>query len=243
MTKVKQIANKAFDLLIMVYGILLCSNIFFFYRSASGNTYLNYSQLLGVIILIVEIIKKRHRLLQTALEVLRFVGIPCLIFIGLIFVSFINGFFYVNDAITYDLVFKAVIYFFWNAVIQIIVIVLIRKNLEPLFRGFLIGLIANFFASLIAFLAFRLMGVSLTLKYLTFVGRNMESGYYIPSYNFRAQGLFLEPSHMTACLCVLMPMLMFHFKTNGCESLFGYWDSSFSSCHNLGASLFLSLAL
>ncbi len=68
---------------------------------------------------------------------------------------------------------------------------ILKEQKQYIFRGLFIGLVLNVFFSVICFVSFQRGEIISLEKFF-----NRES-FYTPEYSFRAQGFFLEPSHLT----------------------------------------------
>lgn len=199
--------NKYIKILAITVGITICNNIFYIFNY--NNFFLNISNIVSCIALVIIVIKERKRVLEGLQKIDKtfyFYLLACLF-------SIIPCFFYFadNNSIIMSYINGLPILFFMF--VEYLVIISFSDCKEELLKGIKIGFILNILYSLIQYMFFLNDGSVLTL-YNLFPNDSFQiSGNYykllsIPNikttltiFQYRIQGYFLETSHFTTFLC------------------------------------------
>ena len=199
--------NKYIKILAIIVGITICNNIF--YLLNYNSFFLNISNIVSIISLVILLIKDRKRVIDSVSKIDKtfyfyllmciFSVIPCFFYFSKnnsLIMSFING-----------LPLLVLLY------IQYLVIISFSDCKEELLKGIKIGFVLNIIYSLLQYVFFLNNGSVLTL-YTLFpnnafqVCGNYDKLLSMPAikttltiFQYRIQGFFLETSHFTTFLC------------------------------------------
>jgi len=87
-------------------------------------------------------------------------------------------------------------------------VLLLKDKKQYIIKGLLMGLIVNILLSFIQYFSFEIG------SYFTLYSIFPQSSFYIPIYNFRTQGFFLEPSHMMQFFISTFFLFLIVYKNN-----------------------------
>jgi hypothetical protein len=198
-TKILAIFKKN---LAFLFALLIGNEIFYFAR---GNTYFyNISTFFSVFVIFVFCFIDFRKVLHNFLNI----GILFYLFVMVIFVSYINAFFFSNSASEFLVAIKGTIVFALEWGLTIFAMLLLREETKSMASGLYFAVVLNFLFSIFVLITYRL-----TNYVVTFSSLFPQLAFYVPNGgDIQLQGFFREPAHLTNFLVISYFLLLNFYK-------------------------------
>lgn len=188
--------NKLFALLMTILGMTLASDIIYIFSVGSTHFTISevYSVILFIFLLFVNKIKWN--------EIFRIVGLSFQLFcIMILFSGLFALITFTNIGLLYRFVVGVIS--FGICLTSLIDVITLFEYRKFFVKGCAIGIVINGIISIIQYISYQ-MNTPFTILYEMF----KQESFHMNVYNFCAQGLFLEPSHMNQFLASVLPILI-----------------------------------